>query len=143
VDVQRTAELSRQLRERGLRATGPRVEVLAALEDLGGHRTADEVRDQLAAAGQPLPRSSVYNVLTSLAEAGLAMTADAGPGAVLYEAGQQWHHHFVCRSCHRIFDVKCVIGARPCLTPGTDVGIADEAQVIFRGTCTDCATGAQ
>jgi Fe2+ or Zn2+ uptake regulation protein len=143
VDVQRAAELSRQLREHGLRATGPRVDVLAALEDLGGHRTADEVRDQLAAAGRPLPRSSVYNVLTSLAEAGLALTADAGPGPVLYEAGQEWHHHFVCRSCHRVFDVPCLVGARPCLTPGTDVGVADEAQVIFRGICTDCADRAQ
>jgi Fur family ferric uptake transcriptional regulator len=115
------------------------VEVLAALEDLGGHRSADEVRDRLAATGRQLPRSSVYNVLTSLAEAGLALTADAGPGPVLYETGREWHHHFVCRSCHQVFDVECLVGARPCLTPGTDVGEVDEAQVIFRGVCTACA----
>jgi Fur family ferric uptake transcriptional regulator len=142
MDGQRAAELSRRLRERGLRATAPRVEVLAALEDLGGHRSADEVRDRLAARGRAeLPRSSVYNVLASLAEAGLAMTADAGPGATLYEAGREWHHHFVCRSCHRVFDVECLVGARPCLTPGTDVGEVDEAQVIFRGVCTECMGG--
>jgi Fe2+ or Zn2+ uptake regulation protein len=142
MDGQRAAELSRRLREHGLRATAPRAEVLAALEDLGGHRSADEVRDRLAARGAAeLPRSSVYNVLASLAAAGLAMTADAGPGAVLYEAGRQWHHHFVCRSCHRVFDVECLVGARPCLTPGTDVGQVDEAQVIFRGVCTECMGG--
>jgi Fe2+ or Zn2+ uptake regulation protein len=142
VDGQRAAELSRRLREHGLRATTPRVEVLAALEDLGGHRSADEVRDRLAARGRAeLPRSSVYNVLASLAGAGLAMTADAGPGATLYEAGREWHHHFVCRSCHRVFDVECLVGDRPCLTPGTDVGEVDEAQVIFRGVCTECMGG--
>jgi Fur family ferric uptake transcriptional regulator len=81
----------------------------------------------------------VYNVLASLAEASLALTADAGPGPVLYEAGREWHHHFVCRSCHRVFDVECLVGAKPCLTPGTDVGEVDEAQVIFRGICTECA----
>ena len=139
VDVQRSAELSRRLREHGLRATAPRVEVLAALEDLGGHRSADEVRARLADGGRRLPRSSVYNVLTSLVEAGLALTADAGPGPVLYEAGREWHHHFVCRSCHRVFDVECLVGAKPCLTPGTDVGEVDEAQVIFRGICAACA----
>ena len=138
MDIQRTAELSRRLREHGLRATAPRVEVLGALEDLGGHRSADEVRDRLAAGGRRLPRSSVYNVLTSLVGAGLALTADAGPGPVLYEAGREWHHHFVCRSCHRVFDVQCLVGARPCLTPGTDVGEVDEAQVIFRGLCAAC-----
>jgi Fe2+ or Zn2+ uptake regulation protein len=143
VDVQRAAGLSRRLREHGLRATGPRMDVLAALEDLGGHRSADEVRDRLATGGRPLPRSSVYNVLTSLVGAGLALTADAGPGPVLYEAGREWHHHFVCRSCHRVLDVECLVGARPCLTPGTDVGVVEDAQVIFRGICAACAAPAR
>ncbi|HTF45956.1 MAG TPA: Fur family transcriptional regulator [Pseudonocardia sp.] len=143
MDVQRAAELSHRLREHGLRATEPRMDVLAALEDLGEHRSADEVRDRLAAEGRRLPRSSVYNVLTSLVGAGLALTADAGPGPVLYEAGREWHHHFVCRSCHRVFDVECLVGARPCLTPGTAVGVVEEAQVIFRGICTACGTQAQ
>ena len=89
MDVQRAADLSRRLHENGLRATAPRVEVLAALEDLGGHRSADEVRDLLAARGRQLPRSSVYNVLTSLAEANLALTADAGPGPRRQAAGDR------------------------------------------------------
>lgn len=131
------------MREHGLRATRPRIDVLAALEDLGGHRSADEVHDQLAAGGRPLPRSSVYNVLTCLIGAGLALTADAGPGPALYEAAREWHHHFVCRACHRVFDVDCLVGAKPCLTPGTDVGVVDEAQVIFRGICTACAAQAR
>jgi Fe2+ or Zn2+ uptake regulation protein len=139
MDGQREATLSGQLREHGLRATRPRIDVLAALEDLGEHRSADEVRDRLTAGGHRMPRSSVYNVLTSLVGAGLALTADAGPGAVLYEAGREWHHHFVCRSCQRVFDVDCLVGAKPCLTAGTDVGIVDEAQVIFRGICASCA----
>ncbi len=91
------------------------------------------------ATGSP----SVYNVVTSLIEAGLAQNADAGPGPALYEARRAWHHHFVCRACHRVFDVDCIVGARPCLTPGTDVGIVEEAQVIFRGTCAACAAQAR
>jgi Fur family ferric uptake transcriptional regulator len=138
VDVQRAAGLSARLRDRGLRATGPRVAVLAALEDLGEHRSADEVRNRLVAAGTPLPRSSVYGVLDALVTAGLVMTADAGPGVVLYEIGDRWLHHFVCRSCHRVVDVECVTGAKPCLTAPSDVGVVEEAQVIFRGTCAAC-----
>jgi Fe2+ or Zn2+ uptake regulation protein len=106
---------------------------------LGEHRSADEVRDRLAADGHRLPRSTVYNVLTTLVLAGLALTADAGPGAVLYEAGREWHHHFVCRRCQRVLDVDCLVGARPCLTAGVDVGSVEEAQVIFRGICASCA----
>jgi Fe2+ or Zn2+ uptake regulation protein len=139
MDEQREAALGRRLREHGLRATRPRINVLAALEDLGEHRSADEVHERLAADGNSMPRSSVYNALTSLVGAGLAVTADAGPGRTLYETGRGWHHHFVCRSCGRVFDVDCVVGNQPCLTPGTDVGVVDEAQVIFRGVCTSCA----
>lgn len=138
MDVQRAAGLSDRLRDGGLRATAPRVEILAALEDLGGHRSAEEIHAELAARGSRVPRSSVYNVLTSLADAGLVLRADAGPGAVLYEAGGRWHHHFVCRVCGRVFDVECVTGEKPCLTPGSELGVVDEAQVIFRGTCTEC-----
>lgn len=139
MDVQRAAGLKSRLRDGGLRATGPRAEVLAALEDLGGHRTAEEIYDLLTARGTNIPRSSVYNVLATLADAGLAFRADAGPGTVLYEVGGRWHHHFVCRECRRVFDVECVTGERPCLTAGAGVGVVEEAQVIFRGICTECA----
>lgn len=138
MDVQRAARLSDRLRERGLRATTPRVEVLAALEDLGGHRSADEVLDRLDAGGRRSPRSSVYNILGSLVGAGLALTADAGPGAVLYEAGQRAHHHFLCRRCKRVIDVPCVVGSTPCLAAGEDIGTVEHAQVIFRGVCSAC-----
>jgi Fur family ferric uptake transcriptional regulator len=135
------ATLEVRLREHGLRATRPRVAVLAALTDLGAHRSAEEVRARIALTDEPLPRSSVYGILEALVGAGLVMTADAGPGVVLYELGDRWHHHFVCRICHGVTDVECVTGAKPCLTPGSDVGTVDEAQVIFRGVCVACAGG--
>lgn len=132
------------LRERGLRATRPRVAVLTALTELGAHRSAEEVRARVAADGEPLPRSSVYGVLEALVGAGLVMTADAGPGVVLYELDQgRAHHHFVCRVCQQVTDVECLTGAKPCLSPGTDVGTVDEAQVIFRGVCTACGSAAR
>ena len=134
------------LREHGLRATRPRVAVLTALTELGAHRSAEEVRARIAETAEPLPRSSVYGILEALVGAGLVMTADAGPGVVLYELGDRWHHHFVCRVCHGVTDVECVTGAKPCLTPGpgidSAVGTVDEAQVIFRGVCTACAATA-
>jgi Fe2+ or Zn2+ uptake regulation protein len=127
------------LREHGLRATRPRVAVLTALTELGAHRSAEEVRARIATTAEPLPRSSIYGILEALVGAGLVMTADAGPGVVLYELGDRWHHHFVCRICHGVTDVECVTGEKPCLVPGTPVGTVDEAQVIFRGVCTACS----
>lgn len=129
---------AQRVRAAGLRATRPRVLILELLERLEGHSSADDVVDQLDAAGTALPRATVYNVLADLSEHGLVMTADAGPGRALYEVADGWHHHFVCRRCGDITDVECAVGAKPCLDAAVPGGIVDEAQVIFRGLCAEC-----
>jgi Fur family ferric uptake transcriptional regulator len=105
---------------------------------MGGHRTADEVHAQLARDYVSLPRTSVYNSLGVLAEVGVALRADVGPGAVVYEIADGWHHHFVCRLCGEIADVPCVVGESPCLDAGGSFGLVEDAQVIFRGVCHRC-----
>ena len=50
------------------------------------------------------------------------------------------HHHVVCRRCGAIADVDCAVGEAPCLVAGDDAGFAiDEAEVVYWGTCPDCA----
>lgn len=134
--------LSGEIRVAGLKATRPRLLVLRLLREMGGHLPAERIQAELAERGTPLPRGSIYNVLASLSGAGLIMIADAGPGRTLYEAGGDWHHHFVCSNCRKVIDVPCAKGERPCLHPeGMDHLQADlfEAQVIYRGLCEDCA----
>ncbi len=132
------AELARRLQRAGLRATRPRVLVLQLVRELRSHRSADELAAELRARGTPLPRTSVYNVVGTLAERGLLMTAEVGPGRALYEAAEQRHHHFVCRECGKIVDVPCAGGVRRWMEVPRRVGKADEAQIIFRGRCREC-----
>lgn len=131
-------DVAERLREAGHRATRPRVVVAEALRRMGGHRTADEVHAHLARDEVTLPRTSVYNALSVLADIGVALRADVGPGAVVYEFADRWHHHFVCRVCGGIADVPCVVGDSPCLSAGDGFGEVEEAQVIFRGVCAQC-----
>ena len=138
-----TSAVASRLQEAGHRVTRPRLAVVDALRELGGHRTADEVHAHLIRQDTALPRTSVYNSLVLLADLGVLMRADIGPGAVVYEVADTWHHHFVCRTCGSVLDVPCALGTSPCLSPGEDVGEVDEAQVIFRGICRDCIGGAR
>jgi Fe2+ or Zn2+ uptake regulation protein len=133
------AEVRTRLRDAGLRTTRPRLAVHRALARLGGHRTADEVWTAAVDSGVRLSRMSVYNALAALADAGLVMSADAGHGPARYEIAETWHHHLVCRTCGRVIDVPCLVGAKPCLTAALDGAIVDEAQVVFRGLCPRCA----
>jgi Fur family ferric uptake transcriptional regulator len=129
-----------RLQRAGLRATRPRLSIYALLHEVGGHRSVDEIVALLAARGRALPRMSVYNVVADLAASGLVMCADVGPGRALYEASASWHHHFVCRACGKVEDVACQRGRKPCLEPPPSLrATVDEAQVLFRGVCADCA----
>lgn len=129
------------MRGAGLKVTRPRVRVLEALADWGGHHTADALHEELVRRGDALSRASVYNVLRDLSARGLVLLTDAGPGRAYYEAGGPWHHHFVCRGCGSIVDVPCQGPGKPCLDPGLAAQgySVDEAQVIFRGYCPACS----
>ena len=128
------------IRNAGLKATRSRLSVLNALAEIGGHCSADEVYQHLASQGESVPRGTVFKVVGDLSESGVLMVTDAGPGRTLYEYAEEWHHHFVCRKCSRILDVPCVEGRKPCLLPDVKVpAIIEEAQIIFRGVCHECA----
>ncbi|GHJ07298.1 transcriptional repressor [Micromonospora humidisoli] len=135
-----TAELEAQLRAASLRVTRPRLAVLAALRD-HPHVDTDTVIALVRADLPTVSHQAVYDVLRALTEAGLVRRIQPGRSTARYEArvGDN-HHHVVCRSCGVIADVDCAVGHVPCLTASDDHGfVVDEAEVVYWGTCPDCA----
>lgn len=135
------ADLVQQLRGAALRVTKPRLAVLAAVER---HPHADTeavitaVREELA----EVSHQAVYDSLATLTAAGLVRRIQPHGLLARYESrtGDN-HHHVVCRTCGAIADVDCAVGHAPCLTASDDSGFAvDEAEVIYWGTCPDCAS---
>lgn len=132
-------ELPDRLRSAGLRVTGPRLAVLAAV-DAHPHSDADMIRRAATSAGFPLSVQSVHNVLRDLAEHAVLRRIEPADSAALYETrvGDN-HHHVVCRGCSAISDVACVAGHAPCLTPSDAGGFEiDLAEVVFWGLCPEC-----
>jgi Fe2+ or Zn2+ uptake regulation protein len=134
------SELEGQLRAASLRVTRPRLAVLAALRD---HPHIDtEAVITLARAELPaVSHQAVYDVLRVLTEADLVRRIQPAGATARYETrvGDN-HHHVVCRSCGAIADVECAVGHAPCLTASDDQGfVVDEAEVVYWGTCPDCA----
>ena len=128
------------LRDASLHVTRPRVAVLGAVH---AHPHADtssiigRVREELGGVSQ----QAVYDVLRALTDAGLVRRIAPAGSVARYESrvGDN-HHHVVCRSCGVIADVDCAVGVAPCLTAAEDHGfVIDEAEVIYRGLCSDCS----
>ena len=98
---QRVARLHRA----GLKATGPRIVILAALEQDHTHPTAEHVYDTLRRAHPSLSLSTVYQTLDVFIRTGLCRRV-SGPGDRLRVDGTPPDHdHAVCRLCGAIFDV--------------------------------------
>ena len=132
-------DVAELLRERGMRATAPRVAVLDAIVGMG-HPDAEAVRAEVARRLGTVSTQAVYDTLHALTAAGLLRRIEPAGHPARYETrvGDN-HHHLVCRSCGATVDVDCVQGAAPCLDPDTTYGFAiEEAEVTFWGICPAC-----
>ncbi|MGB7236692.1 MAG: transcriptional repressor, partial [Rhodococcus sp. (in: high G+C Gram-positive bacteria)] len=84
----------------------------------------------------------VYDVLRACVNAGLLRRIEPAGSPALYETrtGDN-HHHLVCRGCRKVVDVDCVVGAAPCLESSESAGfVVEEAEIVFWGLCSDCAS---
>ena len=130
---------SAALRGRGLRVTGPRLAVLAAVEHLP-HADTLAVLTEVRRSVPAVSVQAVYDVLRALTDAGLVRRIEPAGHPARYErrVGDN-HHHVVCRGCGTLADVDCATGAAPCLEPVAAHGFTiDTAEVTYWGLCPAC-----
>jgi Fur family ferric uptake transcriptional regulator len=135
------ATAAARLRAAGLRATAPRVAVLAEVA-AGRHLTVEQIGTAARRRLGAISTQAVYDALGALSGMGLVRQIEPAGSPTRYETrvGDN-HHHVVCRSCGAIADIDCAIGDQPCLSPSDAEGfVIDEAEVTFWGTCPSCQT---
>jgi Fe2+ or Zn2+ uptake regulation protein len=127
------------LRQHGIHVTAQRLAVLRAVSGTP-HAAADEVVEAVRKDIGSISRQSVYDTLNSLSERGLLRRIQPMGSPARYEDRiDDNHHHLICRSCDRVIDIDCAVGARPCMTANDNHGfVIDEAEVIYWGTCPKC-----
>lgn len=134
-NVQGRAE---RLRQAGLKATAPRLLILAALEGDRSHPTAEELFERLRRAHPSLSLSTVYNTLESFLHSGLCQRVNVD-GSLRVDGVNDVHDHAICRRCGRVFDIN---GRR---APLADLRARLPRNVSLHGvrvqydvTCADC-----
>jgi Fur family transcriptional regulator, stress-responsive regulator len=130
------------LRRRGLQITAQRLAVFRAVTSQP-HIAADAIAEFVRAEIGAISLQSVYDALSVLVAEGLLRRIQPAGSSARFETrvGDN-HHHLICRTCGRMVDVDCAVGAAPCLTALDDNGYEiDEAEVVYWGRCPDCAAG--
>lgn len=128
-----------QLRNAGLRATGPRIAALKEV-NLAGHITVEELRERITAQIGSVSTQAVYDIVHVLTEKGLMRELRPVDHAAIYEINMNDnHHHVICRECGRIQDVPATDDEARVLLPRNKHGFTIEAtEVTFWGVCGDC-----
>jgi Fur family ferric uptake transcriptional regulator len=131
------------IRASGAKVTRGRVRVLEALHSARQPLCHAELESQLGDGEPGIDRVTLYRVLDSLVEHGLALKAVDTRGVFRFSAtGAQRQHashiHFRCTDCGGVFCLKAEPPPPPRLPRGFRLG---EVEFDVRGTCADCATG--
>ncbi len=95
------AKQADQLREAGLKATGPRVAILDAIERNHNHPSAEEIYQELAESHPTLSLSTVYSTLNAFVRAGLVRKLSEVDGRLRIEGAKRPHDHAICRILRR------------------------------------------
>lgn len=119
----------------------PSVQRVAILEYLQTHATHPTVDDVFKALGRKIPtlsKTTVYNTLRLLADNRAAQMLTMDEHRVCYDGDTRPHVHFVCKHCGRIFDVCDAVAPNISGQADMGVGMADEVQLFYKGTCSSC-----
>jgi len=139
----RPIDFTSLLRRHHVQVTAQRLAVLRAVSRRP-HGTADDVAEIVRSEIGAISRQAVYDALATLADKGIVRRIQpAGSPARFEDRVGDNHHHLICRTCGKMVDVDCAVGATPCLTAADDSGYEiDEAEVIYWGRCPKCVAAA-
>jgi Fur family transcriptional regulator, ferric uptake regulator len=127
-------DLAARLRERGLRMTPQREQVLAAVRSLG-HATPEQISETV-----PVDVTTVYRTLELLEGLGLVRHAHLGHGAPSYRPAEDEHVHVVCHACGAVADADASLVDPLAERLRADDGfVVDRAHFTVFGRCRDCA----
>jgi Fe2+ or Zn2+ uptake regulation protein len=96
-----------RLHQVGLKATGPRLLILAALEHDRNHPTAEQLHRKLRKKYPSLSLSTVYQTLEIFLRTGLCRRVTDIADRLRVDGTPRDHDHAVCRVCGTIFDIDC------------------------------------
>lgn len=129
-------DLRKELKNKNLRLSHQRLKVLEFLTNNRIHPTVDQIYRGLHKDIPTLSKTTVYNTLNALVDAGIVKPITIEDNEARYDIATQDHGHFKCELCGNIYDFDINISA---FNPSDldDFKIKDR-DVYFRGICPNC-----
>jgi Fe2+ or Zn2+ uptake regulation protein len=140
-------EAERVLRGSGGRMTAQRRAIIEALDQVGGHPTAEEVYSAARSRDDSINPSTVYRTFSWLEQAGLLSPAWFGPERSRRQEPTlrtlpPEHHHFVCANCGAVIEFATPAVEEIKTDFAAEHGVSvTRAVITLYGLCPDCQAG--
>ncbi|WP_203567114.1 Fur family transcriptional regulator [Aestuariimicrobium ganziense] len=123
-----------------VRDTRQRRAVRELMASTDAFRTAQQVHDDLRAAGESVGLATVYRTLQSLAEAGEVDALRQPEGEMAYRrCSDGHHHHLICRNCGRTVEISATEVERWAERVASQHGFRDAGHELeMFGLCDRC-----
>lgn len=124
-----------------IRDTSQRRAIRKVLADAGRPLTPQEVLDVAQADVPGLGIATVYRAIKGLREEGWLTPVELPGEPTHFEvSGKQHHHHFSCRGCGRVYELKgCPADLKRLLPRGFSM---EDHEVVLYGSCKECNSAA-
>jgi len=131
--------LVHKLRSQRIAVTPQRLAVLAALDSLPDHPSAEAIYQEVRRQVPAISFNTVYKTLEVFCQKGLAIKVNPLKEVARYDKVTQEHAHLICRECHRIMDLAMELPPLTSLTPEMLHGfLPEEQRLTVWGLCRDC-----
>ncbi len=97
-------EISKKLKEKGLRVTPQRLAILEAIIELANHPTADNIIGFIKEHHPNIATGTVYKVLDALVDNGIIHRVKTDKDIMRYDAVTENHHHLYSAESNKIED---------------------------------------
>ncbi len=131
-------KLKNELKNKNIRLSHQRLKVLEYMSTHKTHPTVDMIYNDLQKEVPTLSKTTIYNTLDTLKNAGLVKVVTIEDNEVRYDSRTHEHGHFKCVSCEEIFDFDIKFDSFA--TKGLDNFKINNKDVYFKGICPDCST---
>ena len=130
-----------QLKDNGLKVTGPRLKILELFEAQPElHMSAEDVYRRLLDEGGEIGVATIYRVLTQFEKAHILLRHHFETGKAVYELNRGGHHdHLVCIKCGKVteFCSEEIEKLQKKIADDNGYRIVDHALYMY-GVCTEC-----
>ncbi|OPX45085.1 peroxide operon regulator [Ruminiclostridium hungatei] len=129
-------DLKKELRMKNIQFSYQRLKVLEYLTQNQCHPTADKIFTDLQKDIPTLSKTTIYNTLKILVEAGLVRVINIEDNETRYDIIVENHGHFKCESCGTIYNFSIDID----LLTSADLKSfrINDKNVYFKGICPRC-----